>query len=469
MNDVGALTIRELREAISARRLSAVEATRYYLDRIDAKQAALAAYTFVDHESALAQARAVDAKAARGDALGALAGVPLSIKDIIDVEAVPTTACSRSSLGTVPARDAEVVARLRAGDAIVIGKANCHEFAFGGPSFDLPFPPARNPWNPEYFPGGSSSGSGVAIAAGLCLASIGTDTAGSIRSPSAHCGVVGLKPGSGSISRRGVRPLSVTMDYVGPMARNARDCRTVYDCIAQRTGPSRTAGAGGNPAAGDFSGIRLGLATVSWALESRLHPETGAAYDRLGMLVEAGGGTIRQVRLPSLELIHAAASVAMMAEVAANHAGAVRARYGDYGTVFRTRTLAGESIGFDDYLAALSLREELHDAVLGLFDTVGFIALPVSMNPPGKLTAVDRFYFLGEPNINILANFLDLPAITLPCGLSGTGLPIGMQILGPRGSEAALFDIAEGLEQHIAFDLTPCRAARPETARMMPG
>lgn len=447
MNDIGALTIAELQDAISAGRLSAVDVTGYYLDRVEASQPVLSAYTSIDTGGALAQARAIDERVARGEPVGPLAGVPVSVKDIIDVRGLATTGCSRSALGEVPARDAEVVARLRACDAIILGKANCHEFAFGGPSFDLPFPPARNPWNPEYFPGGSSSGSGVSVAAGLCLASIGTDTAGSIRTPSGHCGVVGLMPGYDRLSRHGVRPLSITMDHVGPMARNTRDCRTVYECLAGSvTGESDV---GIRYRRGDFSGLRFGMAAVGWGLEDRLHPEVRAAYNAAGLLVEDGGGFVEQVRLPSLELVHAAASVTMMAEVAANHAPAVRANYDDYGTVFRSRTLAGEAVRLDDYMAAISLRDTLYRATIRLFDRVEFIALPVSVNPPGKLAAVDRFYFMGDPNINILANFLHLPAVTLPCGVSKQGLPIGMQLLGRRGSEASLLDIAEGLERRI--------------------
>lgn len=459
MNDIGTLTIPELRGAISGGRLSAVDATRYYLDRIEASQATLSAYTSIDTDGALAQARAIDDKVNKGELLGPLAGVPLSVKDIIDVRGIATTSGSHSALGKVPAQDADVVAHLRASDAIVVGKANCHEFAFGGPSFDLPFPPARNPWNPEYFPGGSSSGSGVSVAAGLCLASIGTDTAGSIRLPSGHCGVVGLKPGYDAISKRGVRPLSITMDHVGPMARNAQDCRAVYECVAEQTFDAT--GASVRYRRGDIGGVRLGMAVAEWGLEGRINAEVSAAYDGVGALVEGGGGRVEQVRLPSLELVHAAASVAMMAEVAANHSGAVRERYQDYGTVFRTRTLAGEAVQVDDYLAAISLRDELYHATTKLFDRVEFVALPVSLNPPGKLAAVDRFYFMGDLNINILANFLQLPSVTLPCGLSKEGLPIGLQILGRRGSEAALLDIAEGLERHIGFELLPCASMRP--------
>lgn len=449
MTELWNLPISVLRLGIARGDFSAVEVTKCYLERIEAEQSKLCAYISVDAGHALSQADAVDAKIRKGEPVGSLAGVPVSVKDIIDVRGVATTCCSRSALGRRAGADADSVARLRAEDAVVIGKANCHEFAFGGPAFDLPFPPARNPWNPECFPGGSSSGSGVAVAAGLCAASIATDTAGSIRLPSSHCGVVGLKPGYDVVSRHGVRPLSMTMDHVGPLARDAADCRLVYECLVNRRGSSE------RPVArlqeGDLKTARIGLAVAGWGIGERLHPEVLATYDRVAMLAAENGAEVVEISLPPLDLIHAAASVVMMAEVAANHSHAVRRHYRDYGSVFRTRVLAGEAIGISDYLAAISIRDVLASEVDALFDSVDFILLPVSFNPPGKLISVDRFYFLGDPNINILSNFVGIPVITLPCGLSSQGLPIGLQILGKRGSEVPLLDIAEGLEKQIGF------------------
>lgn len=448
MTDVSTLSISALRSGIARGDFSAVEVTQYFLERIEATQSSLSAFISVDADNALSQAGAVDVKVRNGERIGLLGGVPISVKDIIDVKGMATTCCSRSALDKMAEDDADVVTRLRAEDAIIIGKANCHEFAFGGPSFDLPFPPARNPWNPDCFPGGSSSGSGVGVAASLCVASIGTDTAGSIRLPSAHCGIVGLKPGYDVVSRRGVRPLSVTMDHVGPLARDVDDCRVVYDCLV---GAYLSDDPCAQLRSGDLATARFGLAIAGWALEGRLHPEVLAIYNRVAALIDENGGQLGQVQVPPLDLIHAAASVMMMGEVAANYSEAVRGNYSEYGSVFRTRTLAGETVRIGDYLAAVSVRDDLTREVDALFDEVDFILLPVSLNPPGKLVSVDRFYFLADPNINILSNFVGVPSLTLPCGLSSSGLPIGLQILGRRGTEAVLFDVAEGLEKHIGF------------------
>ncbi|MBV2145093.1 amidase [Falsochrobactrum sp. TDYN1] len=449
MRNIGSMSILTLRDAIANGQISAVDTVQNFLDQIETSQQTLSAFTTVDIQGALKQAEVIDAKVRRGEKLGPLAGVPVSIKDIIDVEGIATTGCSRSALDMVASSDADVVARLRASDAIIIGKANCHEFAFGGPSFDLPFPPARNPWNPQYFPGGSSSGSGASVAAGLCFASIGTDTAGSIRLPSGHCGVVGLTPTYGSISMSGIRPLSGSMDHVGPMARTVQDCRVVYECLSNQNATSDNVSK--TYSNGDLRGARFGMAILEPTLEQRLQAEIRETYRNVGSIAENGGCQVEQVHLPSLHLIHAAASVVMMAEVAANYAKSVRARYQDFGAAFRLRSLAGECVGKDDYQLASSLRNELYLAMKKLFEQVDFVALPVSLKVPGKLTEVDRFYFLGDLNINILANFLHLPTVTLPCGLSNEGLPIGIQIVGRRGSEVSLLNIAEGLERHINF------------------
>lgn len=457
MTEITAMSITELRNAMTRAEVSAVEVARYHLDRIEATQPGLSAFTFVDADDVLVQAAAVDTRIRNGESIGKLGGIPISIKDIIDVHGVVTSACSRSALGAMAERDAEVVARLRGEDAIIIGKANCHEYGFGGPSFDLPFPPARNPWNPECFPGGSSSGSGVGVAAGLCAASIGTDTAGSIRVPSAHCGVVGLKPSHDVVPMGGVRPLSVSMDYVGSMARWASDCRIVHECIRD-PGAKRSDGAE-RVRSGVLKGIRFGTAIEAWSLEKRLHGDILSTYRAFFSLVEDSGGRTVPAVLPSLDLIHAAASVVMMKDAADHYSDAVRRHYDDHGSVFRSRVLAGEAVTADDYAAALALRDTMNRDVEATFRQMDVLVLPVSTNPPGRLEAVDRFYFLGDPNMNIMANFLGLPSVTLPCGLSSLGLPIGLQLLGRRFSEDKLLDIAEGLERHLAFNQPDLLAA----------
>lgn len=449
--DFSLLSIDLLRSKIRGGELSAREVTKDFLARIESSQPRLSSYTCVDEADCLAQADEIDRKLRSGVDIGALGGIPVSVKDIVDVAGLPTTCCSKSEPRTPAAADATVVENLRKQGAVIIGKVNCHEFAFGGPSFDLPFPPARNPWNPEYFPGGSSSGSGAAVAAGLCKASVGTDTAGSIRVPSAHCGVVGLKPTYNALSTGGVRALSTTMDHVGPLAATVRDCRSVFEAMA--------GGTGGQPdeptvREGSFAALRVGVPRDVWGMADRLHPDVLAVYNRVVGLLEGNAGQTCEVRLPSLPMVHAAACVTMMGEVSFNFSAAVRKNYNLFGNVFRARALLGECIELDDYLEAAGQRARISAALDEIFEGVDIIVLPISINPPGLLKEVDKFYFLKDENFNILANFAGIPSLSLPCGMSVDGLPIGMQLLGRRGAEARLLDIGEGLERLVGFERT---------------
>jgi len=218
MSDLHWLTAADAAAAIAARKLSPVELTTALLERIAKLDPRLHVFIRLDAEAAMAAARAAEAEIMAGRPRGPLHGVPLGIKDIIDVAGLPTTCHSKILIDHVPAADAVCVAKLRGAGAIVLGKLSTHEFAIGGPSFDLPWPPARNPWNPDHHPGGSSSGSGAGVAGGLFPLALGSDTGGSVRNPASACGIVGLKPTYGLVSRRGVFPLSFTLDHVGPKA-----------------------------------------------------------------------------------------------------------------------------------------------------------------------------------------------------------------------------------------------------------
>src|SRR5437016_3187048 len=218
------LTIRETGQLLKRRELSPVELTRAFLDRIEAVDSKLQAYITVLPQRAMATARAAEAEMLRGEYRGPLHGIPIALKDLYDTRGIRTTASSRVLADRIPREDATTTARLEAAGSILLGKLAMHEFALGGPDPTCGFPLARNPWNPAHIPGGSSSGSGAAVAAGLCMGSLGSDTGGSIRSPSSHCGIVGIKPTYGRVSRYGVVPLSWSLDHAGPMARSVEDC-----------------------------------------------------------------------------------------------------------------------------------------------------------------------------------------------------------------------------------------------------
>src|SRR5690349_17293416 len=232
MSELHWLTAAEAVRAFATRRLSPVELMTAALARIERLDPKLHAFIRLDADAAMDAARAAEAEIAKGRVRGPLHGVPVGIKDIIDVAGLPTTCHSKILVENVAKADSVVVSRLREAGAIVIGKLSTHEFAIGGPSFDLPFPPARNPWNPEHHPGGSSSGSGAGVSAGLFPLALGTDTGGSVRNPASCCGIVGMKPTYGLVSRRGMFPLSFTLDHVGPMTRTVEDNALMLEAIA---------------------------------------------------------------------------------------------------------------------------------------------------------------------------------------------------------------------------------------------
>ncbi len=404
------------------------------LARIDAHEGRLAAFTCVMEEQARERAAALDALPVAGR--GPLHGLVLSVKDIIDVAGVPTTAASFSRLDHLAGRDAPLVARLRQAGAVILGKANCHEYAFGGPAFDLPFPPARNPWDDRLFPGGSSSGSGVSVAAGFCHASIGTDTAGSIRLPAHHCGTVGLKLGRRPDLLDGVLPLGPSLDSVGPLALSVADCAAIFRVLVPDAAAPARAG--------------LAIPEAGWLSALDCCPESRAAFARACDAARAEGHEPTPIPLPPLEAFHAAGSVVMMAEVARAYAGPVRARWHRHGEVFRARALLGERIPQRLYRDALARCAALEARMAAALDGMALL-LPGSAQGAGPLATVDRFYFLQKPNLNILANCIGAPALSLPVFRDAARRPFGVQILAAQGAEPQLLALGARLEARLAY------------------
>lgn len=422
------------------------------LARIKAHDARLSAFTHVMGEKAREQAQRLDAL--DPDQRGPLHGMLVSVKDIIDVEGVVTSCCSYSRLGQVAARDAIVVARLRAAGAVIIGKANCHEFAFGGPAFDLPFPPARNPWDMALFPGGSSSGSGVAVAAGFCDISIGTDTAGSIRLPASHCGVTGFKLGHDAVDMAGVGALSPSLDSIGPLGHSVDDCALVAQVLM-----------GAGWAADDRPPPGLRVAEDGWL--AVLDCEAGAkAASTIAHQAAANCGLSSQpVALPDLADIHAAASLVMMHEVATLFASEIRAGFTRFGEVFRNRALLGEGVDAGDYRRARAQCAGLAQRVaMAIGDDV--LMLPGYPQGPTPLVTVDKFYFLARPNLNIIANCAGMPVLSLPVMRDETNRPFGIQLMARRGNEMRLIGLGRRLEAALGWphDLPPSCGPDPSSA-----
>src|SRR5580698_581675 len=305
VSDLHWLTATTIAKAYAERSLSPTELMRALLQRIETLQPRLHALIRFDAEAAMDAAKAADQELATGHVRGPLHGIPVGIKDIIDVAGLPTTCHSKILLDNIATKDAVCVSKLRGSGAIVMGKLSTHEFAIGGPSFDLPFPPARNPWNTRHHPGGSSSGSGAGIASGMFPLALGTDTGGSVRNPASVCGIVGLKPTYGLVSRRGVFPLSFTLDHVGPMTRTVADNALMLQTIAgyDPLDPGSAATPAGRYADGLGRGVRdlrIGFVRHFHEIDKPGHPEVTAAVEDVTRVLQAEGAEVRTVSLPSL-------------------------------------------------------------------------------------------------------------------------------------------------------------------------
>jgi aspartyl-tRNA(Asn)/glutamyl-tRNA(Gln) amidotransferase subunit A len=430
-----------LAEAIAARDLSPVALVEHLLERAAALDPTLNVYIRIDSEAALAAARVSEQEAARGRLRGPLHGVPVGIKDIIDVQGLPSTCHSKILLDHVATEDAIAVANLRAAGAIILGKLSTHEFAIGGPSFDLPFPPARNPWNPAHHPGGSSSGSGAGLAAGLFPLALGSDTGGSIRNPASCCGVVGLKPTYGAVSRRGVFPLSYTLDHVGPMAREVADIARLFDVIA---GVER-------PTVADLdrgiAHLRVGFVRHFHETDMPADPAMAAALADAATVLAKQGAIVTDVTLPDLNLFSAVNRTILNAEAWSIHADWLRSRPEDYAQSTRQRLMVGAFVSAGEYVQAQRLRRQLIAAVEDAFRDVDVLLCASSMEPACRIddeAAVLRSY---PRQARTPFNVTGHPAIALMSGLSPDGLPLAIQLAAPYHAEGRLLRVARTYEQ----------------------
>lgn len=447
----------EAARAFARRALSPVELMRALLDRIAAIDPAINAFIRLDAETALAAARAAEAEIAAGRIRGPLHGVPVGIKDIIDVAGLPTTCHSRVLLDNMAGRDAACVARLRQAGAIVLGKLSTHEFAIGGPSFDLPFPPARNPWNRAHHPGGSSSGSGAGLAAGFFPMALGTDTGGSIRNPASACGIVGLKPTYGLVSRRGVFPLAFTLDHVGPMTRRVADTALLLDCLAGHDpeDPGSVAVPRGHYAAGlerGVRGLRIGYVRHFHETDMPAEPETAGALDEVARTLAAEGAELREVTLPSLNEFAAVNRIILNTEAWAIHAPWLRARPHEYGRLGRTRLMAGAFLQAGDYVQASRRRHEMIAAVNAALGEVDVLLCASSMEPASPIEDAEATARTYPRQARTPFNVTGHPALAMMAGLSSAGLPLSVQFAGRAFDEATVLRVARAWERAAGTD-----------------
>jgi aspartyl-tRNA(Asn)/glutamyl-tRNA(Gln) amidotransferase subunit A len=440
MDDVCFLDVAELARLIANRDLSSTELTRAYLERIERFDPLLRAFITVDADRALAAAQVADATFPSG----ALHGVPIAVKDNIATRGLRTTAGSRVLANWVPDQDAPVVRSLADAGAVLIGKTNLHEFAYGGTCTNVEFGAVRNPWNTAHVPGGSSGGSGVAVAAGLCAAALGTDTAGSVRLPAAQCGVVGLKPTYSRTSIERVIPLAWSLDHVGPITRCVADAALLLDVLA---GTNTFA----THSSDDIAGVRIGVPRKYFFddLQSDVAVAIGDALNVLGGL----GATLVDVEWPAAHLSNSATWTIIMAESSAYHRPWFRSRRHDYAPETRANLDLAELLPASDYVQAQRVRTVLRQQVREVLSTVDALATPsLAITAPligqtgieigGKTKAINPVFIrLADP-----FNLTGTPAISVPCGFGANGLPVGLQLATAAFQERMVLRVASAFE-----------------------
>lgn len=455
MTDLHWLGIADAAQAFAAKRLSPVELLSCLLARIDRLDRQLHAFTRLDADAAMDAARAAEKEIAAGRMRGPLHGVPVGVKDIIDVVGLPTTCHSKILLDNIAEQDAAVVARLRQAGAVILGKLSTHEFAIGGPSFDLPFPPARNPWNPDHHPGGSSSGSGAGVGAGLFPGALGTDTGGSVRNPASACGIVGLKPTYGLVSRRGVFPLSFTLDHVGPLTRSVPDAALMLDAIA-----GYDAADPGSAASNSWGfkrsidrgarGLRIGFVRHFHETDIPAHPEVAAALEDVARVLLAEGALVRSITLPSLNEFAAVNRVILCSEAWSVHMSWLRSRPGDYGQLARRRLLPGAFIAAGDYIGAQRRRLQMIAAVEEALRDVDILLCASSMDPASRIDDAVETQRTYSRQARTPFNVTGHPAVAMMAGLAKNGLPLSVQFIGRYFDESTLLRAAAAYERAVA-------------------
>jgi aspartyl-tRNA(Asn)/glutamyl-tRNA(Gln) amidotransferase subunit A len=445
------LSIAEAGKLIADKQMSPVELTRQCLDRVAKLDPTLHSFLLVTEDRALADARAAESRMMSGTLKGPLDGIPIGHKDIYNTAGIRTTAHSKLLEHNVPTEDSVVVAKWNEAGAVLMGKLATHEFAIGGPSFDLPWPPARNPWNPDHFTAGSSSGTGAAVAAGLVLGGTGSDTGGSIRGPSALCGIAGIKPTYGLSSRRGVLPLSQTLDHTGPMAWTVEDCALLLQAMA---GHDPLDPASANRPVANFTadlnkgakGLRIGVIRHFHETDNPVSPATQQGIDNAIDIFRAQGAEIRDVILTPMMDYNAPGWVILTAEAYAVHEPWLKERFNDYGELLRDRLAFGALLRATDYVQAIRRRrvlcEEMRDAMAGL-DILITASAPAEAP---KINEVPKWGMFEKPNFTMPFNLTGLPALSLCSGYGAGGLPVSIQIIGKPFAEATVFRAGHAYE-----------------------
>lgn len=465
-NDLHFLSISELSRLISSRELSPVELVDHLLRRIDDIDPQVNAFLTVTAEHARKQARQAEAEILGGNWRGPLHGVPFGLKDIYYTAGILTSGHSRIGIGHIPLRDATTVERLYQAGAVLLGKLATHELAHGGPSFDLPWPPARNPWQPEHYSGGSSSGSGAAVAAGFSPLALGSDTGGSIRTPALLCGVVGLKPTYGLVSRFGVMQNSASFDYCGPMTWTVEDCAIALQVLAGRDERDPTSAHYQPPdyrraLTGDIRGVRIGILRHFWERDLPANAELCAAMEIAIDVLRGLGAVIEDAEMQPLQDYYDVKLVAAETEIFSVYHHDLMNDASQFGADFQWKILPACLFQATDYIQAQRERRRMIAEMQPLYRRYD-VLLAAGAGPAPRLDAHRPISFWQKPiNMATPFNVTGGPALALCNGFSRAGLPLGMQIAGRPFDEATVFRVGDAFER-----ATQWRSHRP---RLTPG
>ncbi len=452
-NELCYLTLAQAGAGLRRRDFSTMELTDACLDRINTIDGTLHSFITVTADLALEQARQAERELRSGIDRGPLHGIPIALKDLYATKGIRTTCHSAVLENWIPDHDATPVTKLHEAGTILLGKLGMHEFAFGGPSVDAPFPAVKNPWNTAHIPGGSSSGSGAALAAGLCYGALGSDTGGSIRTPSSHCGIVGIKPTYGRVSRYGVIPLSWSLDHAGPMARSVEDCAIMLQVLA---GFDPQDNASANVTVPNFrmgmkdgiKGLRVGVPRKNWFDENLgIDPQTEAVFNQALKVLESLGATIIEIDGKPFSLARKANQTILVCEAYAYHEKTYQTTPMKFGSSVRRRMLEGAFLSAADYLTAQRARAVLNQQMLANFSNADVFAVPGAARPPEPFEGMDPNEQNLWPSFTNPFNLTGLPAISVPCGFTEGSLPAGLQIVAQPFDEATCFRVAYAYEQ----------------------
>ena len=475
MTDLAWLSVAEGAQLLRSRKLSPVEWTKALLDRISVVDPAYNAFLVVTADKALAQAKAAEAEIAGGKHRGPMHGVPYAAKDIFDVAGMATTCHSKIRKHHRAAADAFTIRKMQEAGAILLGKLALHEFATGGPAFDLPWPPARNPWNRDLHPGGSSSGSGAALAAGLAPAALGTDTGGSVRNPATCCGIVGMKPTYGMVSLSGVFPLTYSLDHVGPMTRTVEDNAILLHALAGHDVEDPTMSQ--RPMAdclkdmkAGIKGMKIGVIEHFYTKDSPADPDQVRGIESAIEMLKKLGAEVRTIQVSPLSLWTDCNRTIHASEAYAIHERDLQERPEDFAMLTRNRILAGAFVSSAKYIKAQQLRralcKEMAEATRGLDAVITLSSLLL----PCKIDDTPEVLKTYDQQCRLVFNVTGTPAISVPTGLSKSGMPLAMQIAAHAFDEPAVYRIAHAYCEAAGTIITadpktqPRLVAAPRTA-----